>query len=144
MRYDVRDLRADILSFAAGSTNQAEASVKIVQSMKFISKEAMVPPKESDKPLVLFDVEVYPNLFIVCWKYAGDTNVVNMINPEPAEMEKLIGMKLVGFNDRRYDNHIIYARYLGYSNEELYRLSSRIINNNDNALFGEALQLILC
>lgn len=141
MAYDVRDLRGDILAFAAGSTNQAEASVKVVQTMKFVSKESMLPPQTSDEPLVFFDVEVYPNLFVVCWKYAGDANVVSMVNPEPAEMEKLFSMKLVGFNNRRYDNHILYARYLGYSNEELYRLSTRIINNNENALFGEAYNL---
>ena len=38
-----------------------------------------------------------------------------MINPEPAEIEKLIRLMLVGFNSRRYDNHILYAIMMGYS-----------------------------
>ncbi len=52
-------------------------------------------------------------------------------------------MKLVGFNNRRYDNHILYARYIGYSLDELYRLSQKIINggNNKDVFFGEAYNL---
>ena len=50
----------------------------------------------------------------------------------------LFRSKLVGFNCRRYDNHIVYARYLGYTVEELYRLSVRIINDSRNAFFTEA------
>ena len=139
--YDVRDMRSEILSFAANSTNQSSLAVKVVQKMKFASEKAMIEPDASDKPIVFFDVEVYPNLFVVCWKYAGDSDVVNMINPTPNEIEQLFSMRLVGFNNRRYDNHIMYARFLGYTNEELYRLSSQIISNNSRVLFGEAYNL---
>lgn len=31
-----------------------------------------------------------------------------MINPTPTEIEELIQLRLVGFNCRRYDNHIMY------------------------------------
>lgn len=137
--YDLRDLRPVILSFAANSTNQSAQSIKVVQTMQFVSKDAMLPPDNTDNlPYVFFDVEVYPNLFIVCWKYPGEAEVVRMINPTPAEIEPMFAMRLVGFNNRRYDNHILYARFLGYSNEELYKLSQKIISNNDRALFGEA------
>lgn len=140
--YDLRDMRSKILAFAASSTNQSSASIKIVQKMKFISEDAMPPADEiDDKPIVFFDVEVYPNLFVVCWKYAGKSDVVAMVNPKPSEMERLFEMKLVGFNNRRYDNHIIYARFLGYTNEELYNLSQKIIEGKDNVLFGEAYNL---
>lgn len=139
LSYDVRDLRARILSFAAGSTNQAPACIKMVQKMQFVSKDAMPEPTDiSDSPLVFFDVEVYPNLFVVCWKYHQNQEVVRMINPEPKDIEPLFQMRLVGFNNRRYDNHILYARFLGYPIEELYKLSQKIINGNENALFGEA------
>lgn len=48
-------------------------------------------------------------------------------------------IKLVGFNNRRYDNHILYAAMLGYSPMEIFKLSSRIINDHNNSdLFGEA------
>ena len=49
--------------------------------------------------------------------------------------------RLVGFNNRRYDNHIIYARLLGYSNDQLYNLSQRIVNGDNNAFFREAYNL---
>ena len=61
-----------------------------------------------------------------------------MINPTPSEIEELMCYKLVGFNCRRYDNHILYARLLGYTNEQLYELSQKIINGSPNCFFGEA------
>jgi hypothetical protein len=142
LHYDLRDLRGRILSFAAGSTNQAEACIKLVQKMKFVSDDMMTPPETNpESPLVFYDVEVYPNLFIVCWKFQGQPEVVRMINPTPAEIEKLFSLKLVGFNNRRYDNHILYGRFLGESEYELYQRSQRIINTNNEGLFGEAYNL---
>ena len=92
--------------------------------------------------MVFFDVEVFPNFFGICWKFEGDDHVNKMINPTPAEIAKLTDYKLVGFNNRRYDNHILYARMQGYSNEQLYKLSQRIINEkNSNAFFREAYNL---
>jgi len=141
LSYDVTDMRPIILAFASRSTNQAQAAIKMVQAMKFVGKTEMSEPLVDDKPLVFFDVEVYPNLFIVCWKTRGSPNVVRMINPTGDEIEPLFHQKLVGFNNRRYDNHILYARYMGYSLEELFDLSQRIIvdtASKPDALFGEA------
>jgi len=112
--------------------------------MKFAGQGEMKEATASNAPLVFFDVEVYPNLFIVCWKMQGSDTVVRMINPSGQEVEKLFSMKLVGFNNRRYDNHILYARYMGYSLEGLFNLSQDIITNqahNPSALFGEAYNL---
>lgn len=140
--YNLTDLKPRILSFAARSTNQAALCIKIVQSIKYTGKNDMPAPVLDDQPIVFFDVEVYPNLFIVCWKYKDSDNVVRMINPSASEVESLFSLKLVGFNNRRYDNHILYARSLGYSNLELYGLSQKIIvDNNYNAAFGEAYNL---
>lgn len=141
MSYNVEDLRPVIIAFAAKSTNQSSQALKIVKTMKFSSKDAMKTSDDESKPIVFFDVEVYPNLFVVCWKYEGDDNVVKMVNPSPSDIEQLFGFRLVGFNNRRYDNHILYARFLGYSNEELHSLSQKIIANNDKVLFGEAYNL---
>ena len=136
--YDVTDMRPKILSFGNNSTHQADYCIKLVPQMSFKSDEPSqsIETYEKDE-LVFFDVEVFPNLFIVVWKMAGK-NKVTMINPKPAEMETIMKFKLVGFNCRRYDNHILYARYIGYSNIELFTLSQRIINNSRNCLFGEA------
>src|SRR5690606_37213246 len=93
--------------------------------------------------VVFFDVDVFKNLLVVCWKYEGEgASIVRMINPSPQEIESLMKLKLVGFNFRRYDNHILWARYMGYSNEKLYELSQRmIVDNSPNAYFGEAYNL---
>ena len=67
--------------------------------------------------------------------------MVRMINPSPAEVEQLMRLKLVGFNNRKYDNHILYAAMMGYDTGQLYKLSQRIIDNDRDATFGEAYRL---
>lgn len=143
MQYDLTDMRPKIVAFANNSSNQALQALKTVQKMRFKSEEIETCEIEepADDRLVFFDVEVYPNLFVVCWKYQGDDNVVKMINPTPQEVEALFKLKLVGFNNRRYDNHILYARFMGYDNERLYTLSQSIIDKNKKAMFGEAYNL---
>ena len=65
-------------------------------------------------------------MFLVNWKIEGEGKpVVRMINPTPTEIEELMRFRLVGFNCRRYDNHILYARLMGYTNEQLYNLSQK-------------------
>ena len=138
MHYDVSDLRPKVLAFANNSTNHSEYCVRLVSQMHFASEE-VGETTDADGPIVFFDVEVFPNLFVVCWKYQGaDKNIVNMINPTPEEIEELLKMKLVGFNNRRYDNHILYARYMGYSNLDLFKLSQKIVKGVHGAMFGEA------
>lgn len=141
--YDVSNLRPKVLAFANNSTHQAAYCLKVVSKMKFKSEEASEPVENtSSGEIVFYDVEVFPNLFIVCWKYdREDKNVVRMINPSPSEIAKLVEMKLVGFNNRKYDNHILYARYLGYDNAQLYALSKRLIGNSRDATFVEAYSL---
>lgn len=137
--YDVSDMRPAILAFGANSTNQADYCIKLVNKMKFKSKEESVPIKKDNAKLVFYDVEVFPNLFLVNWKAEGaNKKVVRLINPTSAEIENLMKFNLVGFNCRRYDNHILYARLIGYTNEQLYDLSQRIINGSQSAFFGEA------
>ena len=140
LKYDLTDMRPKVLLFATKSTHQSDYCVKLVGKMKFASQEQSSSSENySNDELVFFDVEVFPNLFLVNWKYEGpDAKIVHMINPSPEEIGELMRMKLVGFNCRRYDNHILYARYIGYSVPELFTLSSRIINESRNSLFGEA------
>lgn len=143
LHYDVTDLRPSILAFAARSSHHANDCLKVVNKMPFKSEEPTEEGEYEDtETLVFYDIEVFSNLFLVNWKRAGkDQKVVRMINPSPNEIEDLIRLKLVGFNCRRYDNHILYARMLGYSNEQLYELSQRIINGSPNAFFAEAYNL---
>ena len=139
LNYDVTDMRNAVLAFAASSTNQADYCIKLVNKMQFKSEEASVSKNNDDAKIVFYDVEVFPNLFLVNWKIRGEGKpVVRMINPTPTEIEELLRFRLVGFNCRRYDNHMLYARLMGYSNEQLYNLSQKIINGSPNCFFGEA------
>ena len=144
LKYDVHDMYNQVLAFAANSTNQADYCIKLVGKMHFTSAEEVeTKPSDSDDPeLIFYDVEVFPNLFLVNWKIQGEGHpVVRMINPTPSDIEGLLHHRLVGFNCRRYDNHMLYARLLGYTNEQLYNLSQKIISGNKNAFFGEAYNL---
>jgi hypothetical protein len=150
LSYDVSDLKSPILSFALKSSNQAATSVKVVKEMQFRSADRSV--KEEDNPpsygppmdppaddrIVYFDVEVFPNLFVVCWKFKGSNVVVRMINPNMQQIAQLMKLKLVGFFNRNYDNHIIWGAYMGFNNAALYNLSKRLINGEKDAKFGEA------
>jgi hypothetical protein len=144
LAYDVTDMRPRIIAFANNSTNNAGYCLKVVAQMKWAAEaEATVPAtfKPKEDRIVIFDVEVYRNLFVICWKFRGTDDVVVMINPSAADVEALFQFKLVGFNNRRYDNHILWAAMMGFTNEELYNLSQAIISGNRNAMFGEAYNL---
>ena len=141
MKYDVSDLQNEVCAFAANSTNQSDYCIKLVSKMPFKSDEPS-DNQENDNVLIFYDVEVFPNLFLVNWKAAGDDDkVVRMINPTSNDIEELLKYRLVGFNCRRYDNHILYARLMGYDNEQLYNLSQKIIAGDKRAFFGEAYNL---
>lgn len=141
LTYDVDDMRNAILGFAASSSNQADACLKIVSKMHFKSKE----PTETvtcEAPIVFFDCEVFPNLLLVNWKFQStpekeNTTVYRMINPSADDIAKLSQYRLIGFNNRKYDNHILYARMIGWSVEAIYDLSQQIINQH-TGFFGEA------
>lgn len=141
LKYDISDLEPKVIAFAANSSNQSDYCLKMVGKMKFKSDTPSDGGTYISDEIVFYDVEVFPNLFLVNFKKKGpDHSVVRLINPTPTDIEKLMQFKLVGFNCRRYDNHILYARMLGYSNEELFKLSNKIVNDKsgNNVLFGEA------
>ncbi len=125
------------------------------------AKENFETQEYKNSPIIFLDVEISPSykqakeagvkipedipedtpaLFIVCWKYQGDDKkVVKMINPKPREVEDLFKYRIIGYNNRSYDNHMLWARSQGYSSEELYELSRRIIDKKDpKAKFAQA------
>lgn len=143
LSYDVRDMRPAIQALAMSSTNNSSYCLKEICKMQYCSDETSDnKEKNVDEPIIFFDVEVYPNLFVVCWKKHGAGKVTSLINPTPQDIEELCTHKLVGFNNRRYDNHILYARLMGYTEPQLFNLSQRIINDKDkDAMFLEAYNL---
>lgn len=154
MPYDVTDMYGAVIAMAANSSNQAERCIKTVSKMHFKSEEASEPTNDQNAPMVFYDVEVFPNLFLVNYKFIQpETNSFEdilkaihegrmkpkkrLINPTPKEIEELLRYRLVGFNVRRYDNHMLYACLIGYSVEDIYKLSQSIINKQ-KGFFSEA------
>lgn len=133
MDYDMSKWYSDVMCFATNSTHNKEYCVKKVIGMKWKSKSAEednVPQSKEtydDDRLVFFDIEVFINLFLIVWKFDGSDKHNVMVNPTPEEVKRLAKLKLVGFNCRRYDNHIIYAGASGFTVKELYNLSKMII-----------------
>ena len=138
MPYDVEDMRNSVIVFAAQSSHQSDYCLKKVSQMKFKSEEPSEARKNDEQPIVFFDVEIFPNLFVLVYKAAGDKQTpVKLINPTSNDVEKLLNFRLVGFNNRKYDNHVLYGRLIGYSNARLYQLSQDIIERK-TGFFGEA------
>lgn len=150
-KYDVSDMAPAIYAFAANATNQALKCIQTYSKMKFKSKDfedadgVINNPDSVDMnaPIAFFDVEVFPNLFLICWKEQGEGKPYHkMFNPEPNVVQEFIKMRLIGFNNRKYDNHMVYARLIGYSENEIFRLSDNLINKKSkNSLFGQAYNL---
>ena len=155
--YDLNDMFAPVLAFASQSSNNAPYCIKLVRKMKFVYPEPAVmnmPDDEYDqkdaelpdgilpideRPIAFFDVEVFPNLFIICWKEPGEKKPVHrMINPSSSEVEALMmNYGLIGFNNRKYDNHILLAASQGYTPAMLFKLSQAIITDKQrNHLFS--------
>lgn len=140
MVYDVSDLQPAILEFASSSTNQASKCISLALGFKYTSLKEDDENEFTDESEIIFvDIEIFKNLFLVCWKFKDRDEVTEWYNPTPDQIERLFELKIIGYNNRRYDNHMLYARALGYSVPELYRLNQRIIKEKDrSAFFREA------
>lgn len=143
VKYDLSHLKNKVTAFALTSTNHKDYCFNLVMKIKWstIPNEAAVESGGShvipDEKLHFFDIEVYPNLYVICWKQFGQ-KLNKWINPKPEMVEDLLNKPLVGFNNRKYDNHIVYNSYLGTSNSGLYQQSQGIINGNTQAMMQPA------
>lgn len=151
LEYDVSDMKGAVIAFAAASSHQASYCLSLCDKMHFTSKEKevgdMAIPAVGPVDIslgngsrallqkkIFFDIEVYPNLLLICYKMQGkDKKVVDMVNPTADEVEAWLDMiereniLLIGFNCKNYDNHIVYEAGMGYSNQRLYQSSQSII-----------------
>lgn len=142
IHYDVSDMADAVYVFALNSTNNSAYCLDQFREMRFRSKDISEVVSFGDEDaLVFFDCEVYPNFFVVVLKPAGEgEKFIHLVDPKPEEIEAITRFKLVGFNNLSYDNQILWARMMGYSNEELYALSQRIIQDRKPA-FSESKNL---
>ena len=155
--YNVSDLQPRVLNMAYASTNNSDYCVEKVLSCEFMSEdnkdvgkqeaklnETEYRSDDGEKPIIFIDSEIFPNLFVVCYKFhngGGKENCVKLINPSSNEISNIVNSyRMIGFNIRGYDAHLFYARILGYSNEQLYELSKKIIGKKTTG-FKEALRM---
>ena len=130
MKYDVSELKPQVLAFAAASHNHSLQCLDKAESFPYRSEDESewVPPSEGEKKIAFFDTEVFPNLFVLVYKPIGE-KCIELINPEPNEVLKVFqSYNLIGFNNLGYDNHICYARIRGDSIYDLFVRSQNIIN----------------
>ena len=141
--YDVSDLKPALITFAMGSTHWADYCLQVVGNMKFQSEKLPAGEKpQNDDILTFYDVEVFPNLFLISFMDSNEDQPHSWVNPPRKSVLELMNRNLVGFNNRKYDNHILYAwAVLGYNNQQLYQLSQKIVSNDRNALFSQAYNL---
>lgn len=152
--YDFSQLDNMIYSFAANSTNSKDYCLKVYSELKLRWPEEPVeeiqnpeqqiinPIQNQEAPIVFFDVEVFKNVNIVVYKEQGEgKRCIWMINPKPVELEPLFKMRLIGFNNRGYDNHILWAIYNGYTPRQVYDLSQEIIAAGNRSPFRDAANL---
>lgn len=163
LEYDVSDMRPAVLYFASQSTHQMAECTAMVSKMHFKSKEYSVGEleKRANKPdeFTFFDIEVFPNYLCICYLTVTKEDIetyckmkwpdflktleslrskaVKEINPSADFVRALSKLQTIGFNCRKYDNHICYARMNGYSLMQCYKLSQQIIDDH-TGFFGSA------
>ena len=129
MKYDVSELRPQVLAFAASSTHNSISCLEKAEKFIYKSEEESewVEP-EGEKPIAFFDTEVFPNLFILCYKLLGAKEGIPLINPQSKEvLEFFQNHRAIGFNNLGYDNTICYARIQGDSLYDLFVRSQNLI-----------------
>lgn len=141
--YDVTELRPRVLALANHSSHNASYCVTQVSQMHFQSKDLEEPVSLADmsyedERIVFFDIEVFPNLVVICYKFLGDSQCFRLINPKSQDLEHFLRLKLVGFNNLRYDNFILWGIYTGKTVAEIYELSQALISGSRNAGSQEA------
>ena len=62
------------------------------EKIPFCSEQPLESEKKDDgRSIIFYDIEVFPNLFLVNWKLQGEGKpVIRWINPTPEQIEELI------------------------------------------------------
>lgn len=136
--YDLTDLEQAVFQFASKSTHQAEHCLDLFDQMHFKSKNAdelttqdVSIPVGDDRPIAFYDIEVFPNLFVLCYAFE-EGDVIVMENPTPEELEMLVNSyRLVGFYNLDYDNIVVHKRIkMRLDNLHTYYVSKELINSD--------------
>lgn len=130
-------------------------------------EETTVTTEDYDNsPIIFLDVEISPSArqakaagtnypdtipddtpahFVVVWKYRGSDEIITMVDPKSSEVEKLFRYRIIAHNGISYDANMCYAAAQGYTSEELYSESQKLISKdpvlNKQAKFYQARKL---
>lgn len=136
-------------------------SKDIEEQIEHIGDDTL-PDDYMSRPYAVYDCEVFPNVFFVNYCLVTDEQLaelrslieidihgdpkygkvieelkkyptVRLVNPTPKDMIVLMNYRMVGFNNLRYDNDMIYARTTGTDEYGLYCLSKSIVSNDNSA-----------
>ena len=159
MQYDVRDLGEAIYAFAAHSRHNKDECIAMYYKMDLMwPKEdkpvntIISPEYDSEAPTIILDCEVVNNLTLIVYKELEPDGVpavkkkpadvqkkcVRLYNPKPRDIDRLLGMKIIGHNVTGYDNYILWARWLGYTPQQTAMVSQDIIINGNRMPWREA------
>lgn len=93
-----------------------------------------------DKPLVVFDCEVYPNYFLIAFKNIKNDKVLTfdvlgenetLTQNQISKINQIFKQRTIfGYNSRNYDIPITFFALEGKTCSQIYDLSSLIINEN--------------
>lgn len=151
LKFDVSDLRQAVLQKAMMSTNNQAYCLNVFNQMVFktIEDEPHIDAEPdklnkivANEDLYFLDLEIYPNLFVICYRNFDNSIREALINPSADEVERVLELPFVGFNVRNYDNHIMYGSLVGKTIMELFLQSQGIIEHKDrNAKYYQANEL---
>ena len=130
--YIPEDVRNRIFDFCNESTNQRADCLKMFDEMCWQSDDDLEFDNTTDEslPLVAFDIEVFPNTMLLCYS-EKDKEPIEVWDPSPAWIEDFSQRyNNFGFNCRKYDWQICYARQCGQSLKGCYLQSAQIVDNS--------------
>ena len=108
------DLYQDVLIFAIN--HHTKNGIDLIGDMRFCSEKegTYCDEYDPDGPLIFFDIEVKPNMNLLCWKYEGDDQpVIAMFNPKPEEIDNFLHLhgkyksKIIGYNNKEYEKRAL-------------------------------------
>lgn len=141
LAYDLSDLKGDVIAFAAQSSHRSDECLKTVADITWVTKEledtnqvmldtapTLKKARYDKEELLIVDIEVYSNLLVVVWKKYGKDNPKTVwFNPTAEQVSWLTDQPYIGFNNRNYDNQILYMAMEGANNMELFDRSQQLI-----------------
>lgn len=124
--YDITPLADELREYGDRSTNHAAECAEIIKNLPYKSMDCV-----DDRPIVFFDMEVYPNYNCLCWSRIDSDVAVAERFPSAEFLRKFFeDYRTIGFNNKSYDNEIAWSIMNGATPAEAYHLSKAIVSKS--------------